>query len=266
MGLAMLEEGVPAPKVVEALVASDVGARFRQLAVVDQNGKVGAFTGDHCIPDAGHHIGEGYSVQANMMTNDTVVPAMSEAYETASGNLAFRMMAAMRAAQNEGGDIRGMQSAALKVVSGEVYSDGKRSSTRPVYDLRVDEHETPLLELDRLVRLRSAQIISEKGYKALEKGNIEEALDIWLRARTQAPELEEMPFWHAVTLADEHQEFNVAIKILEPMLAKDPRRDHWIDLINRCQKCGVLENKETGTKLLEMLELSMFENNQNHHR
>jgi uncharacterized Ntn-hydrolase superfamily protein len=262
MGLAMLEEGVPAPKIVEALVASDEGAKFRQVAVVDRNGKVGAFTGDNCIPEAGHNIGDGYSVQANMMTNDTVVPAMSEAYETAAGDLATRMMAAMHAAQHEGGDIRGMQSAALKVVSGEVNSDGKQSSMRPVYDLRVDEHETPLLELDRLVRLRSAQIINDNGYQALEKGNIDEALDIWLRACTQAPELEEMPFWHALTLADEHGEFERAIKILEPMLKKDPHRDHWIDLIHRCQQCGVLENEGTGTKLLDLLNNYMFENDE----
>jgi uncharacterized Ntn-hydrolase superfamily protein len=250
MGLVMLEENVPAPKIVEALVASDEGAKFRQLAVVDRKGGVGAFTGGNCIPEASHYIGDGYSVQANMMANDSVVPAMAETYEATSGDLASRMMAAMHAAQKEGGDIRGMQSAALVVVSGEVKPDGSPSDRRPIYDLRVDEHETPLLELDRLVRLRSAQIISDQGYKALEEGNIDEALEIWERACAQAPELEEMPFWQAITLADEHTEFERGLKILEPMLSQNPLRDQWIDLIRRCQSCGVIETEGVSDRLI----------------
>lgn len=253
IGLTMLEEGVPAAKVVEALVASDEEAKFRQLAVVDRNGGVGAFTGQNCIPEAGHHIGKEYSVQANMMTNATVVPAMAEAYEKSSGDFASRMMAAMHAAQREGGDIRGKQSSALKVVSGVIEEEGKHTRTRPVYDLRVDEHENPLMELDRLVRLRRAQITSDTGYKALENGQLDEALEIWERARQQAPELEEMPFWQAITLADEHDAYDKALEILIPMLVENARREHWIDLIRRCQICGLLENENSGKKLLELI-------------
>src|SRR5262249_58312010 len=118
-------------------------------------------------------VGEGYSVQANMMTNPTVVPAMANAYENASGDLAARMLAALQAAEAEGGDIRGMQSAALIVVPGKKDVPDWRTD----YDLRVDEHATPLNELARLVRLRHAQIMDEAGYTALEAGQRDEALD-----------------------------------------------------------------------------------------
>ena len=145
MGLAMLREGVSAPDVVKGLIASDNGHAYRQVAIVDAQGMVGAYTGDHCIPHAGHHIGEGYSVQANMMTNDTVIPAMKNAYENSSEDLAGRMMAALYAAQEHDGDIRGMQSAALLIVENDINVPTWDS----VYDLRVDEAVQPLDKLQR---------------------------------------------------------------------------------------------------------------------
>jgi uncharacterized Ntn-hydrolase superfamily protein len=253
LGLAMLREGVPAPKVVEALVASDEEAHSRQVAVVDSQARVGAWTGDNCIAEAGHIIGEGYSVQANMMVNDTVVEAMSKAYEQATGNLAERMMAALYAAQGEGGDIRGMQSAALKIVDGVLAGEKNIPDWKTIYDLRVDEHEDPLTELGRLVRLRSAEILDWQGNQALEKGQRELALDTWEQARSMAPELEELSFWQAVTLADEHADIQAAVKILAQMLAKDERREHWIDLIKRIQDCGIIKRQGAGDELIAAL-------------
>src|SRR5262249_6094135 len=148
----------------------------------------------------------GYSVQANMMANATVVPAMAKAYEQATGDLAIRMLAALQAGEGEGGDIRGMQSAALVVVPG----DKNVPEWGTDYDLRVDEHATPLNELARLVRLRHDQRLDEAGYEALEAGQRDKALNEWAKARREAPELEEIAFWQAVALADQHTDVETA--------------------------------------------------------
>jgi uncharacterized Ntn-hydrolase superfamily protein len=246
----MLKEGIPAPKIIDGLVASDPQAHRRQVAVVDATGQVGAWTGSGCIAEAAHHVGDGYSVQANMMTNATVVPAMADAYENATGDLAQRMLAALRAAQAEDGDIRGMQSAALKVVPGDI--------SKPVwsveYDLRVDEHANPVEELARLVRLRHADLIDGRGYQALDAGQRDQALALWTEARREAPELEELAFWQAVTLADKHQDVTTAAGILRPALANDPRRAQWIDLIGRLQACGLIERAGAAEELIKALE------------
>lgn len=249
MALTMLREGVAAQQVIQALVASDENAHRRQVAVVDANGVASAWSGEKCIAEFGHHVGEGYSVQANMMTHPTVVDAMARAYESASGDLAQRMMAALMAAQAEGGDIRGMQSAALKVVSGNIHD-------RPwetMYDLRVDEHDNPVEELARLVRLRHAQHVDNEGHKAFEHDNLKDALARWQEARSLAPELEELAFWQAVTLADKPGDITNAVSILQPMLANDSRRQHWLDLIARLQACELLERSGAARELLAAL-------------
>ncbi|MGA9532419.1 MAG: DUF1028 domain-containing protein [Anaerolineales bacterium] len=253
MGLALLRQGIPAAKVVEALVATDDGARHRQLAVVDAKGQVAAWTGDGCIAHAGHQIGEGYSVQANMMADDTVVEAMAAAYEGAQGDLAQRMMSALRAAQSEGGDIRGMQSSALKVVRGEIPQHKEPLEWRPVYDLRVDESSDPVSELARLVRLRRAQLVDQAGHDALENDDLERALSLWAEARQLAPELEELPFWQALQLAESPDQMEQAVQILRTMLLDDPRRTHWIDLVDRVEQAGMFEREGAGADLLEAL-------------
>lgn len=250
VGLAMLQAGIPAPKVIDALVASDENAHVRQVAVVDTEGRASAWTGQGCIPEAGHHVGNGYSVQANMMTSATVVPAMAEAFEQASGDLAQRLLAALEAAQQEGGDIRGMQSAALRVVTDR----GGDPAQSVVYDVRVDEHERPLEELSRLVRLVHAQWVEREGYEALEKGDRERALSLWTTARAEAPELEEMPFWQAITLADDGGDAEAGAQLLGPVLRTDPRREYWLDLIRRLQTCGLIKRPEAAAELLQRLE------------
>lgn len=249
VGLALLREGVPAPQVAAALVASDGLAHRRQFAVVDAQGRAAAHTGAGCIAAAGHRTGAGYSVQANMMTNPTVTDAMAAAYEQASGDLAQRMLAALAAAQAEGGDIRGMQSAALRVVSG----DAGQPEWSSRYDLRVDEHDNPLAELARLARLRGAQLTDRRGYEALNAGDRSGALALWAQARAQAPELEEIAFWQALALADDHADVEAAAAILRPVLAADPRRDHWLDLIQRLSVCGLIEREGAGEDLLAAL-------------
>jgi len=249
MGLAMLREDVPAPRVIAALVESDNEAHSRQVAAVDAQGRVGAWTGDNCIPEAGHHIGHGYSVQANMMTNDTVVAEMAAAYEGATGDFPERMMAALQAAQCEGGDIRGMQSAALKIVPGDATSP----SWMAIYDLRVDEHADPIGELERLVRLRSAIILDQQGHQALEQGQRDQALEKWRQARARAPELEELPFWQAVTLADRINDVPMAAEILRAALAEHPRREHWIDLMKRLKNCDLVQRRSAVDELIDKI-------------
>lgn len=253
MGLALLRQGTPAERVVAALVATDEDARHRQLAVVDSQGDVAVWTGEGCIAHAGHYRGDGFAVQANMMTNDTVVEAMAAAYQAAEGDLARRMMAALEAAQAEDGDIRGMQSAALTIVPGEMPREKDPAEWRPRYDLRVDEHEQPVLELKRLVRLRRAQLVDREGHRALDEGDVEQARSLWAEARKLAPELEELPFWQGLTLADEHEDLAGAVAILRPMLADDPRREHWLDLIQRVADAGLYERERTGAELMAEL-------------
>ena len=249
MALVMLRENVPAQKVIDALVASDPDAHRRQMAVVDADGRVGAWTGSGCIPEASHHTGQGYSVQANMMTNPTVVQAMAASFEGAEGDLAERMLAALIGAQREGGDIRGMQSAALIVVP----ADRQKPEWSRDYDLRVDEHDDPVTELARLVRLRRAQLLDGQGYEAFEQDQRDQALELWSRARSVAPELEELPYWQALTLADKPGDISAAVEILRPALASDARREHWVDLIRRLETCGLLERQGTASEIIQAL-------------
>lgn len=251
--LAMLREGVPAPRIVAALVASDPGESQRQVAVVDTHGRAAAHTGSACIREAGHHVGDGYSVQANMMTRTTVIEAMRRAYEQTQGDLAARMLAALQAAQDEDGDIRGVQSAALKIVPGRANAPQWTSD----YDLRVDEHEQPLTELARLVRLVRARRLDDAGYELLEAGDSAGAESHWAEARTMAPELEELAFWQAVELADKlphPQALQTAAHILHAALAGHERRTHWLDLIGRLVECGLIQRAKAGPELIAAFE------------
>lgn len=253
MGLELLRQGIEAQRVVDALVASDDGAHNRQLAVVDRQGRSAAWTGENCIPHAAHYTGEGFSAQANMMTGERVIPAMVNAYENASGGLAERMMAALGAAEEQGGDIRGSQSAALKVVPGAARVFEGPDEWRPIFDLRVDEHEDPIGELGRLVRLRRAQLVSQEGHEALQREERNLALKKWATARDLAPELEEIAFWQALTLADEASDVEGALDILLPVLKDEPRAEHWIDLIGRVETAGLFERAGAAGELLDAL-------------
>jgi len=249
MGLKMLQAGVEASRVIQALVASDAGESRRQVAVIDAQGRAAAHTGSGCITEAGHHIGEEYSVQANMMTRNTVIAAMTNAYESTSGDLAQRMLAALQAAQDEDGDIRGSQSAALVVVPG----DRNEPEWKRDYSLRVDEHAAPVTELARLVRNRRAQLIDQEGHTLLEAGDKAGALAKWAEARALAPEQEELAYWQAITLADAPADVQGAAAILRPMLANDPRRAEWVELIHRLQACGLIERAGAGAELIHLL-------------
>lgn len=196
--LDLLRAGRSAPDALAALTSIDQQADRRQVAVIDTAGRVAVHTGDRCIPEAGHRTGDEVTVQANMMRNGTVPDAMLGAYGSSSGDLAGRMMAALRAAQAEGGDVRGMQSAAMVVVA-------ERGTGRPwadrLVDLRVDDHDDPLGELERLLVLHRAYDRMNRADEQLAGGDTAAASGEYRAARSEAG-LVEAAFWHGVMLAE----------------------------------------------------------------
>jgi uncharacterized Ntn-hydrolase superfamily protein len=151
-GLELMRRGTPAPDALQQLIANDPQRDGRQVAMIDASGHVSAYTGRSAIAAAGHRVGRSYSVQANMMANERVWPAMAAAFESTMGDLADRLLAALDAADKAGGDIRGRQSTAILVVrdknTGRPWVGGDR-----VFDLRVDDNPQPVTELRRLIRL-----------------------------------------------------------------------------------------------------------------
>ncbi len=198
-GLNLLKQGLTPQQVVDFLISSDEGRDVRQLAVLDSKGRTAAYTGKNCIQPAGHIVGKNFSVQANLMMNNKVWPAMAKAFKNTKGKLAERILAALQAAQNTGGDIRGKQSAALLVVKGK--STGKVWEDRLV-DLRVDDSKEPLKELARLLKVHRAYEHMNNGDLAVEQGKMELAMEEYSTAEKMFPGNEEMKFWHAVTLAN----------------------------------------------------------------
>lgn len=235
LGLFQLEQNEPAQQVLSDLLSKDPNSAVRQVAMVDTNGNIAVHTGTRCIAEAGHQTGLQYSVQANMMLKPTVWPAMAAAYEAASGCLAERMLAALDAAQVEGGDVRGKQSAALLVVSGETTTEPWKGV---LVDLRVEDHPEPLVELRRLYDTQRAYEFMNKGDDLLSNGKVEEAFDAYNKAANLAPHILELPFWQAITLIETGRE-EQALPILKKIIAVEP---NWITLIERLPAAGLLRD------------------------
>ncbi len=233
-GLQLMRGGVPAPRALEKLVAADEGRDVRQVAMIDAEGRVAAWTGERCIAAAGHIEGDGFSVQANLMANDRVWPAMAEAFRASEGQpLAERLLAALQAAEAAGGDVRGRQSAALIVVRAETTGEPWRDR---LVDLRVDDSPRPLEELARLLRLHRAYESMNAGDDALASGDAARALDLYAAAAARAPEIVEIPFWQAVTLADTGR-LEEALPIFRKVFAAEPR---WREILGRLPAAGLL--------------------------
>src|SRR5216684_8646769 len=198
LGLELLEAGYTAEQALAALTAGDPKAEVRQCAIVDAAGSVAAHTGNKCIPAAGHTLGDGFSCQANLMERDTVWDAMAHAFTTTDAPLAERMMAALEAAEAEGGDIRGKQSAAMVVVAA---TGTGRPWVDRLIDLRVEDASEPLPELRRLLRIKRAYMalsdadrLSDSGDKAAANAKADEAIRM-------APEMVEIRFWTGLEMA-----------------------------------------------------------------
>ena len=233
-GLELMKQGKPAPDVLKELLALDSGREVRQVAMIDVNGNVNSFTGKNCIDHAGNITGKNYSVQSNMMLTDKVNHAMSVAFEGSEGKrLAERVLIALEAAQAVGGDIRGKQSAAILVVAGK--SNGQPWNERLI-DLRVDDNEKPLVELNRLLRLYRAYEHMDKGDLATEKNNMKLAMEEYGAAMKMFPTNLEMQYWTAITLAN-----NKKVAEASVMLQKIYKQDaNWRKLTTRLPKVGLL--------------------------
>ena len=218
-GLNRMEHGQSAEEALTSLLAEDDGEAVRQVAMIDVKGSVAAHTGTKCIYAAGHKIGKNYSVQANLMEKETVWPSMANAFERSNGDLAEKMMAALEAAEAQGGDIRGKQSAAMLVVSGNPTGIPWKDV---VMDIRVDDHAEPLKELNRLIRVHRAYQHANKGDHYLELEEIEKALVEYEKASEFYPENPELPYWSAVTLASKGN-LDQALPIFREVFQKEPR-------------------------------------------
>ncbi|MBM4170478.1 MAG: DUF1028 domain-containing protein [Ignavibacteria bacterium] len=243
-GLELLKKGFSAQQAVDELIKSDEGREFRQLAVLDAKGSAASFTGVKCIQPAGNIVGENFSVQANLMLNDKVWPAMAEAFENSNGPLAERMLIALEAAEEAGGDIRGKQSAALLVVRGK--STGNVWEDRLV-ELRVDDANEPLIELRRLLKVHRAYEHMNKGDIAVEKNDMITAMNEYTAAMKMFPDNLEMKYWTAVTLANNNR-LNEALPMFKEIFSKDSK---WKLLTPRLIPNGLLKVDEEALKKIE---------------
>lgn len=238
LGIELMRAGRSAGEALAGLLAADDGRELRQVGMVDASGRVAAHTGSRCVHAAGHEIDRdiGVTCQANLMASDTVWAAMVDSYRSslaAGRDLPDRLLDALDAAQAEGGDVRGKQSAGLIVVAGT--PSGRPWDDR-LFDIRVEDHADPLGELRRLVTLRRAYHHMNQGDAAVEAVNFTEALAEYGAARDLAPQVVEMPFWTAIALAvmGEHDR---AMPIFREVFGREP---FWRDLLPRLVDSGLI--------------------------
>ncbi|MBI1723876.1 MAG: DUF1028 domain-containing protein [Gemmatimonadetes bacterium] len=234
-GLALMRTGMTAPLAHRALLAGDPDSQVRQVAMIDARGGVASHTGSRNIPMAGGRVGRWYAAQANLMARNTVWDAMGRAFETTQGDLADRLLAALDAAQREGGDIRGQQSAALVVVSG----DRSLPAWDRIFDLRVEDSRNPLGELRRLLRVARAYRHATAGDDYVTKNQIDSAVAAYAAAEALLPDSAvngELVYWRAVTLADRGR-VDEAIPLFRRSFAQDTA---WVALLWRLPRVGLL--------------------------
>jgi uncharacterized Ntn-hydrolase superfamily protein len=244
LGLDLMRAGKTANEALRALLAADPFADARQVAMLDAQGHVAAHTGSKCNAAAGNQVGVNYSAQANIMAKPTVWPAMGKAFESAQGDLTDRLIAALEAAQAEGGDIRGRQSAAILVVRGK--STGRPWADK-VIDLRVDDSADPLGELKRLV-------LYHRAYEHMENGDACSTRKDWACAAREygdaeklLPDQMEVVFWHAVTLVTSGQ-VDDSLPLFKRVFAREPI---WAELLGRLPAAGLFPDDP---KLIERIQ------------
>ena len=217
LGLKLLEMGVSASDALVERLGEDTDPEIRQVAMLDSNGEVAAHTGSLTIPAAGHVIGEGFSCQANLMWNESVPQAMSDAFESSDGLLSERLLSAMFAGQNAGGDIRGMQSGRILVVD---TNTTEKEWEGIIVDVNVDDHPNPLDELGRLLKVNSIYWeFTNNGYEFDLK-------------QAEAEEFPEIAFWTAINLANKG-DLDRGRELLAIALNE---HDGWKELLIRCSQ------------------------------
>jgi uncharacterized Ntn-hydrolase superfamily protein len=184
-GLELLRKGLTPSQVLKQLLASDKDRELRQVGIVDAKGRAAAFTGKKCLPWAGHIVGKGFAVQGNILAGEQVVKAMAKAFQETQGELAERLMAALEAGEQAGGDARGKQSAAILVVR---KGAGYGGFDDRYIDLRVDDHPEPVKELRRILTIKLAWAQLFEASKWRQKGNIKKAAEILKAAVLRYPD------------------------------------------------------------------------------
>jgi uncharacterized Ntn-hydrolase superfamily protein len=225
LGLGLLREGKTPAEALAELVAADDEPGYRQVAILDAEGRVAVHVGEACIPAAGYVSGEGFSAQANMVAGERVWEAMAETFTHSEGPLEERLLDALDAAEAAGGDWRGRQAGGILVVAGE------GEEWQREVDLRVDDHPEPLAELRRLVRLRRA-------YRAMRDPPGPTADDLEV-----LPEVDRV--WTQIYMDTATGRLEEARERLRPLLEAEPR---WADLIRSIADRELLPNAD---KLLE---------------
>jgi uncharacterized Ntn-hydrolase superfamily protein len=242
-GLEMMRAGASAPEALHRLLADDRQERVRQVAFIDRHGRVATHTGARCIREAGHRVADGVSAQANIMERATVPDTMVAAFRSADGDLAERLVQALEAAEGEGGDLRGRQSAALIVVA-------PRATGRPtedtLFDIRVDDHPDPVAELRRLIGLSRAYERVDRGDELAAAGDVQAALAEYEAAHAEQPDSAELAFWHGVALAANGRE-QEARPLLDRAYAQG---EGWRELLRRLPEAGLFpDDRELVTRM-----------------
>ena len=233
--LALIKNGFTAQQALDSLAKADPGIDVRQVSILDAKGNIATHTGKSCIQYASHIKGQGFSVQSNMMLHNNVSESMAVAFQSSAGKpLAERVLIALEAAQNAGGDIRGMQSAALIVVPGQLNNQPWNDK---LADLRVDDHTAPLKELRRLYTVHLAYQHMNNGDLAMERNDMKLAMQEYNAAMRMFPENLEMQYWTAVALVNTNN-VKKAMPLFSNIFAKDK---NWKELTRRLPAVGLLK-------------------------
>jgi uncharacterized Ntn-hydrolase superfamily protein len=233
LGLELIAGGMSAPEALSSLLKGDSKPEVRQVAMVDSAGRVAAHTGAKCIPSAGHTIGDGFSCQGNIMKSDRVWGAMSRAFKS-NVDLPFpeRLVAALEAAEEAGGDLRGMQSAAILVVEPDLKPKAWEGKT---VDLRVEDNADPLVELKRLLRYQRGYKWVDRGDDLLSSNKTREALEAYSKGMKLVPEVLELRYWVAISLISSGQDKKRGTKMLKEVYARDK---NWIQVTRGMIRTG----------------------------
>lgn len=235
-GLELLKKGFKAEEVLNALLSIDKEREVRQVAILDKNGNISVFTGKKCIKYYGHIKGKNFSVQANLMKNEGVPEAMAKAFEEKNGSLAEKMIEALKAAEEMGGDLRGRQSAAIKIVK---VKKEEPEFKNILVDLRVEDHPEPLKEIERLYKMHKAYFFMDKGDEAVSKGDIKNALNFYQEAMKWYKN-EEINFWAGLYFYLNGKK-DEGKKILKELIFDG---SPWKELLFRLVEQGMIEKKD----------------------
>jgi uncharacterized Ntn-hydrolase superfamily protein len=224
LGLDLLARGESPADALAQLLGADEERDFRQVAFLSADGRTAAHTGAACVPDCGHTARDGVSAQGNMLASPAVWHAAADTFAAAEGTLAERLLAALDAAEEAGGDFRGREAAVLLVVSG----DPEEKPWEPVVDLRVDNHAEPLRELRRLHRIAAAY---RRRGSFDEQTSLEEEVEIARAAGLP----EDQIAVSAALVAEKQGDLDEAAARLRPLAELDPR---WHEAFERNVRLG----------------------------